>query len=123
MLKYSAVALFALVSTVADAASLPLKPGTYVLAGTPCKEPPFAAMFSYDGSAFSHPHATGCRSTVTSRNGRTYRIAETCSALGDGTPTMPVTLNATYLIKAPTMVEIRKPGLKDTLPYRSCGAR
>lgn len=123
MSKYPALALLALVSTVADAASLPLKPGTYVRVGTACKEPPFAAMFAYDGRAFSYPHATKCRSTVTAHRGKTFEITETCSALGDGTPTKPVMLRASYTVDASTKVEIRKPGQKDASPYRWCGAQ
>jgi hypothetical protein len=123
MSKCPALALIALISTVADAASLPLKSGTYVLVGTACKEPPFAAMFAYDGRAFSYPHATKCRSIVTARRGKTFDIAETCSALGDGTPTKPVMLRASYAIDASTKVEIRKPGHTDALPYRWCAAR
>jgi hypothetical protein len=122
MSKYPALALLALVSTVADAASLPLKPGTYVVVGTACKEPPFAAMFSYDGRAFSYPHATECRSTVTAHSGKTYRIAETCSALGDGTPTKPDTMTATYTVQSRTKVEIRNPTQKGVTSYRWCGA-
>lgn len=121
MSKYPALALLALVSTMADAAQLPLKPGTYVLAGTACKDPPFAATFSYDGRAFSYPHATRCRSVIASHNGKTYKIAETCSALGDGTPTTAQTLTATYRVDSWTRVEIRKPSQKGRSPYRWCG--
>lgn len=120
MSGYPALALLALVSTMADAAQLPLKPGTYVLAGTACNDPPFAATFSYDGRAFSYPHATRCRSAVAAHNGKTYKIAETCSALGDGTPARAHTLTATYTVDSRTRVEIRKAGEKGRSLYRWC---
>ena len=91
MIRLGMLAALAALGTAANGARLPLKPGTYVLAGTPCKDPPFAAMFSYDGRQFSYPHASGCQSTVLSHRGRSYRIRETCSALGDGTPTTSTT--------------------------------
>lgn len=121
MSKYPALALLALASTMADAAQLPLKPGTYVLAGTACKDPPFAATFSYGGRAFSYPHAAKCRSTVAAHNGKSYKIAETCSALGDGTPTKAHTLTATYTVDSSTRVEIRKAGRNGRSLYRWCG--
>ena len=122
MPKYPVLALIALVATVADAASLPLKPGTYVLDGTACKEPPLATLFHYDGRAFSYPHATQCRSSIATHSGKTYRIAETCSALGDGTPTKPDTLHATYTIRSHTTVAVSRPTRKGSLAYRWCGA-
>ena len=109
-----------LIAGAAQAANLPLRPGTYVLAGTPCAQPPFAAMFDYDGRAFSYPHASHCRSVVLSRAGRTYRVRETCSAAGDGTPEKPVTLVSTYRVLSRERVELRKVGSKGADTYRWC---
>ncbi len=39
---------------------LALKRGVYVLKGVDCKDPPFAAMKSWDGIGFSGPHSTEC---------------------------------------------------------------
>ncbi len=63
-----------------------LKHGTYVLEGSGCKEPPFAAMKSWDGVGFAGPHATQCKSRVLSRHGSQFTLSTTCAALGDGTP-------------------------------------
>ena len=90
-----------LATGVAQAASLPLSPGTYVRADVTCDDPPFAATFDYDGHRFSYPHASNCRSTIVSRQGRTYRVRETCSALGDGSPARPDTNLTAYTIASP----------------------
>jgi hypothetical protein len=109
-------------STAAQAATLPLKPGTYVAAGTPCKDPPFAAMFGYDGRQFSYPHAAQCRSVIRAHPGKTYRVQETCSALGDGTPTKPDTMSATYTVLSPRTVAVNRGTGKDAIRYRWCPA-
>ena len=59
-----------LATGVAPAATLPFSPGTYVQAGVPCDDPPFAATFDYDGHRFSYPHASKCRSAVVSHQDR-----------------------------------------------------
>ena len=116
-------ALLMLLATCANAATMPLKPGAYVLAGTPCKDPAFAAMFTYDGRQFSYPHASQCRSTIRSRTGRKYRIEETCSAQGDGTPTPPSTIASIYVIESATQVGVMKPSEHALSHYRWCPAR
>ncbi len=108
--------------TASQAATLPLKPGSYVLEGTPCKDPPFAALFDYDGRAFSYPHAAQCRSIVRAHHGRTYRIEETCSAQGDGTPAKPDTMSAIYTVLSRQSVAIRKGQDKTSATYRWCRA-
>jgi hypothetical protein len=113
--------LLILLGTAASAATLPLRPGTYVPAGSPCHDPALAAMFSYDGSKFSYPHASDCRSTITSHAGRTYRISETCSALGDGSASAPSTTLATYTILAHSRVQVSREH-NAASPYRWCAA-
>ncbi len=109
-------------ATAASAAELPLRPGTFVLAGTSCHAPPLAAMFTFDGHQFSYPHATHCRSTVRSHVGKTYRVTETCSALGDGSPTAPSTIETRYTIQSASHVRVGR-GRADTgSAYRWCSA-
>ena len=77
--------LVALCSAPAGAAEpLPLEHGAYVMADTPCRDAPFAAMMTYDGRGFGGPHDSRCVSTVVSRSAGTYRVATTCSGAGDG---------------------------------------
>lgn len=120
MISHRAVITLAVLATSANAATLPLKPGSYVLADTPCKAAPFAAMFEYKGQGFSYPHASRCRSTILSHSGQSYRVKETCAAQGDGTPAKPVTLTSTYTVKGMTQVDVRKTGTRATSPYRWC---
>jgi hypothetical protein len=81
------ILLFGAVSNHALAQDeLSLKHGTYVLEGTGCKEPPFAAMMSWDGAGFSGPHDSRCTSSVLSHHGSEYRVRTTCAAQGDGSP-------------------------------------
>lgn len=49
MLTVPTLASLAFIATTADAAVVPLRPGTFVLKGQSCDNPPFAAMFDYDG--------------------------------------------------------------------------
>ena len=65
---------------------LSLKQGTYVVASSDCKEPPFAVMKSWDGVGFFGPHASKCKSRVLSSQGNQFTMSTTCAALGDGTP-------------------------------------
>jgi hypothetical protein len=123
MISRRLLAVFALVGTAANAAELPIKPGTYVLAGTPCKDPPFAAMFTYADGQFSYPHASDCRSRIVFHAGYHYRIAETCSALGDGTPTKPTTFTSTYTIESTTRLSIARTTGQMAVHYRRCPAR
>jgi hypothetical protein len=109
-----------LIPGAAQAATLPLKPGTYVLADTPCNDPPFAAMFDYDGRRFSYPHATDCRSAIVLHKGRTYRVRETCLALGDGSAAAPSTTISAYTIRSPERVEVRQGHEKANPVYRWC---
>ena len=109
-----------MIAGVAQAASLPLRAGTYVLADVPCSDPPFAALFDYDGQHFSYPHATKCVSVITARAGATYGVRETCSALGDGTPTAPSTISARYRILSPDRVSIRQASAGKDRVYRRC---
>lgn len=111
-----------MLGTTASAATLPLRPGTYVLAGTSCRDPAFAAMFDYDGRHFSYPHATKCRSVIRSHAGRTYHVSETCSALGDGSATTPDTTQATYTIVSNARVHISHGSKDDASSYRWCAA-
>lgn len=120
--RLSALPLLLLCATAASAATLPLKPGTYVLADTPCHDPAFAAMFTYDGRHFSYPHASACRSLILSQRGHTYRVKEICSAAGDGTAASPTSTKSTYEILSPTKVRIDAQSHAPSLLYRRCPA-
>jgi hypothetical protein len=109
-----------LMTAAAQAATLPLKPGTYVLATVPCNDPPFAATFDYDGRHFSYPHATHCSSAIVSRDDRLYRVRETCSALGDGSPTAASTVVTSYRILSRDRVDVRQAKETDYSTYRWC---
>ena len=122
MLAVRIFALLALSATMADAAVLPLRPGTFLLKGQPCANPALAAIFDYDGREFSYPHASRCRSTVLSHAGKTYRQRETCSALGDGSPARPITTVSTYEIRSPTEVRVRDTAHHGA-DYRWCPGR
>ena len=109
-----------LVAGVAQAAILPLQSGTYVLAGVPCRDPPFAAMFHYDGHQFSYPHASKCHSTIVSRQRGVYRVRETCSALGDGSAAAPSTTVTNYIIMSAERVAVRRGMARRDAEYRRC---
>lgn len=118
-----ALTLATLAGASANAASLPLRPGAFVLKDQPCRAPAFAAMFQYDGREFSYPHASRCRSTTLSHRGRTYRLRETCSALGDGSPAAPTTTVSSYEVVSPTEVRVSQGARHDASSYRWCAAQ
>ncbi|THD64630.1 hypothetical protein [Phenylobacterium sp.] len=103
------------------AASLPLKPGTYVLAGQSCRDPALAGVFTYDGKAFSSAHAAGCRSLVRSHSEGVYHVWTACSALGDGSPAKETSALTTYAIRSPTEVEVRQDQEASGSIFRWCG--
>lgn len=114
--------LLALIATTADAAVLPLRPGIFVLRGQPCANPPFAAMFNYDGREFTYPHASQCTSAILSHAGKTYRRRETCAALGDGSPARSITTISIYEIRSQTEVRVRDTAHHGAA-YRWCPGR
>lgn len=122
MTRLSALPLLLLCATAASAATLPLKPGTYVLADRPCRDPAFATMFTYDGRHFSYPHASACRSLILSQHGHTYRVKEICSAAGDGTAALPTSTESTYEILSPTKIRANAQTHAPSLVYRRCPA-
>ncbi|WP_242096016.1 hypothetical protein [Sphingomonas sp. CROZ-RG-20F-R02-07] len=63
---------------------LPLAHGIYVEAGTPCADPPFAVMRSYDGVGLGDPHSHACRIRVLARHGAHYMLANSCIGVGVG---------------------------------------
>ena len=112
-------AMLLVTGSAASAAFLPLRSGTYVQSGTPCKDPPFAAMFAYDGHQFSYPHATQCRSLIRGHRAHGYRVEETCSALGDGTPAAPTIVETSYIVRSATRVLVGRNGMASS-SYRWC---
>lgn len=120
MIALRALVLALLIGTAADAAVLPLKHGTYVVVDTPCDKPAFAAVLTYDGRAFAYPHASDCRSVVRARSGQTFRVSETCSALGDGSKITPTTTNVAYIIQSRTRFALHKEGGSTPTAYRWC---
>jgi hypothetical protein len=115
--------LIALLSAgaAAAAAPLPLKPGTYVLADQSCRDPALAGVFTYDGRAFSYPHAAGCRSIVRSQSEGVYHVWTTCQALGDGGSAAPTSTLSTYVIGSRTEVEVRQGQDLSGSSFRWCG--
>jgi len=111
-----------MLGTMASSATLPLRPGTYVETGSPCHDPALAALFDYDGRRFSYPHATNCRSVIQSHAGRTYRVTESCSALGDGSAAIPDTRQATYIVLSNSRVRIDRGPANTTSSYRWCAS-
>lgn len=120
--SFAAMIILTVTATAAAAGPLPLKPGTYVLIDSPCADHPNAAEFSYDGRGFSYPHSSRCVSKVLSIKGSTYRVATTCSAAGDGSPTAPLTLTSTYRVTSRTRVSVRQGAAKSAASYRWCPA-
>jgi hypothetical protein len=123
MISWRALILLAFVATSTQAAVLPLRPGTYVLANTPCRDPALAGVFTYDGKQFSYPHASRCRSAVISQIGRTYQLRETCSALGDGGPATPTTTITSYRIMSATQVWVSHRNGRFNSSFRWCPLR
>lgn len=109
-----------MLGTMPSAATLPLRPGTYVQTGSPCHDPALAAVFNYDGRRFRYPHATDCRSVIQSHVGRTYYVTESCSALGDGSAAVADTTQATYTVLSNSRVRIGRGPADTTSSFRWC---
>jgi hypothetical protein len=101
-----------------------LKHGTYVLEGSPCKEPPFAAMKSWDGIGFSGPHASKCTTRVLSHHSEQFNISTACTAIGDGTPNPPgqVDVETLSLVRLSNTRFIVSSETKPKATYRWCAA-
>jgi hypothetical protein len=98
--------LFFAVSAQAGAKDLlPIEHGTYVREGVDAADPPFAAIFEYDGATISGPHSSQCTSTVTSHEDEKYLLSTTCNALGDGTPAAPYTEEERVVVRSATRVK------------------
>lgn len=123
-IRLAAASLFAIPSLALGAATLPLQPGTYVREGSECVDPPFAAMMTYDGKAFSDPHSHDCRSTIVSRKGADYVVRTNCIAAGVGAaPRVAETERVTVL--SPTRIATlgtTGAGKPDKAIFRRCGA-
>ena len=101
--------LLSVVSAQVEARSLlPLEAGTYVREGVDVVDAPFAALVAYDGSAFSGPHSSACRSKLLSHRGATYRLSTTCEALGDGTPAVATTEVERVVVVSPTRMRFAR---------------
>ena len=61
-----------------SAGTLPLTPGVYVASGTGCGRPPSAAFRIYDGRGISGSSTADCRATITSRDGTTLQVDQSC---------------------------------------------
>lgn len=101
---------------------LSLKHGTYVLESAECKEPPFAAMISWDGVGFSGPHASRCTSRVLNRHGNQFALSTTCSALGDGTPDSSRYIDNFSLTRLTNTRFVMRKEPKSGNTYRWCNA-
>ena len=100
-----------------------LKPGDYVLADTPCKDAPFAAMRSWTGSALAGPHDSACSTRVLDRQKNTFHVDTVCHAAGDGSPVEPSHEAGTLTITGPQSFTFA-PGATASTPaaYRWCPA-
>ena len=72
------------ISAAASAEVVPLRHGTYVQTGTPCADPPFAAMREWDGIGLADPHSRACRARVLARHGASYTVDNSCIGTGAG---------------------------------------
>lgn len=57
---------------------IPLTPGVYVTPDSPCAAPANAGFRIYDGRGISGSATRGCRLTVRSQEGDTFRIEQSC---------------------------------------------
>ena len=118
----SAAWLFIPCFALAQHDQLSLKHGAYVLDSSDCKEPPFAAMLSWDGVGFFGPHSSRCKTRVLSLQGNQFKLSTTCAALGDGTPDTSHYVDTFLLTRlSDTRFVIRKE-TKPENTYRWCGA-
>jgi hypothetical protein len=62
----------------ADQQVLPLKVGTYVIKGTPCKDAANAAIRMFDGKGLSGSATKDCRANITGRNGNRFTVDQSC---------------------------------------------
>ena len=117
-----AMVLLWLCSALQAQSPIHLRHGTYVERSTPCKDAPFAVMKSWDGVGFGGPHSSRCTVKVTAKQGTTFHIADTCSALGDGTPATPDTERAIVTVLGPESFRYGRkvPSGTDTAVYRWC---
>jgi hypothetical protein len=103
---------------------LPLKHGTYVDESVSCKEPPFAVTQSWDGTGFSGPHSSSCKSHILSQRGNQFHIATSCAAIGDGTsnPSGQVDTETLILTRLSNTRFERFSESKPKATYRWCSA-
>lgn len=79
---------------------LPLSHGNYVQADLTCEGAPFAALRTYDGQGLGGPHDSKCVSKIINARGKTYKIATSCGAAGDGSPVTPTTTSETVFVQS-----------------------
>ncbi len=103
---------------------LSLRRGLYVIASVSCKEPPFAAMQSWDGVGFFGPHSSRCTSHVLSQQGKQFQIRTACKAVGDGSPlsTGQVDIEDITLVRLSNVRFEKSSGMKPKTTYRWCSA-
>jgi len=106
-------------------APLALKHGVYVQTGTPCTDPPNAAIVLWDGIGFSGAHDSKCTTMADppKKNG-TRRITTTCNALGDGTPTQSSTVTQRITLRGDHSFTLKgEDGAGKPSGYRWCADR
>jgi hypothetical protein len=79
---------------------LPLSHGSYVQADLACEGAPLAALRTYDGQGLGGPHDSKCVSKIVDAHGKTYTIATSCAAAGDGSPVAPTTTSETVFVQS-----------------------
>jgi len=63
---------------------LPLTRGVYVLAGTPCADPPNAALLVFDGRGISGSATRDCHTRPIKARGRSLQIDQSCADVTAG---------------------------------------
>jgi len=108
------------IARAADLATLPLNPGTYVLASYPrCEEAPLAAVVRFDGRSLAGPHDSNCRTEILERDGSTFRIRRGCRADGASQPSIPDEFVETVQVKSRTAI-VLTPASGEPQNYALC---
>ncbi|AEU38061.1 hypothetical protein AciX8_3777 [Granulicella mallensis MP5ACTX8] len=114
MLAGLSTLVLSIVSAGQSATSFHLREGLYVAGGGHCEDTPNAGILVWDGKGLSGAHASKCLTKQLQRQGNSFEIQTTCSALGDGTPTKPDVETDTLVIHSQSSF---------TLVKRSAGDR
>lgn len=96
---------------------LPLTRGVYVAEGSDCAQPANAAVRIWTGSGLSGSATRDCRPTIRSRDGRTYRVSNSCENTYDGSRT---SASQTITVPDPTRFTLTEGGEARVQRFRLC---